>query len=376
MARSSTRPRPVGRKPKAGVDDWLVATAPDVPRTDLPKAFLGGKVRLRWVRRTVGASLFLVPALALALIVTLSNRSTPVTTSTVASSPSQAVATAAVLRWMQKSPSPVPGGQLLTWDGETPLPQPSVQPGSTDIPPTMESHTFTVLASGGRLFKVSVVTATSAAEGTFAVADPALSAVAPAETGANVQSWQTLDPTTPTEGVKTAINAWAAAYTSGDPGTLLQVTGDPDNGHSYMPLTGVRLTGISASQAAEVWGDKEPSTADDTPPAMVVRVEADLYWLKKGESAVPADVTSDQLSPVAFDVLVERTDTASPVVVAWGAAGSGELLTPYQNAIVGRTVVTETTEPTTPSTTDTPSAPVTPAGSATPAPGTSSKGGR
>lgn len=366
MARSSTRRRAAGRRAKGGVDDWLVATAPDVPRTDLPKAFLGGRLRLRWVRWAVHASLILVPALAIALIVALTDGPAPAASSVVASSPSQSVATAAVLRWLQASPAPVPGGQLLTWDGESPLPQPSAQPGSADTTTAMESHTFTVLASTGQLYRVCVVTATTAAGGTFAVADPALVAVAPAEVGATVPSWQTLTPTTPTDGVKTAINAWATAYTSGDPGSLLQVTGDPDNGHSYMPLTGVRLAGVTAPQAAEVWGDTEPDSAEDVPPAMVVRVEAGLYWLDRGETAVPGDVGSDRLSPVAFDVLVERADTASPVVVAWGAAGSGELLTPYQNAIVGRTVVTETTGHSTGAT---------PHPSPTPAAGPSGKGG-
>ena len=124
------------------------------------------------------------------------------------------------------------------------------------------------------------------------------------------------------------INAWAAAYTSGDPGSLLQVTGDPDTSHSYMPLTGVKFTSVDASQAAEVWGDAKPKAGADAPPAMVVRVDVDLYWLERGETAAPADLSDEQVSPASFDVLVERTDTASPVVVAWGAAGSGELLTP------------------------------------------------
>ena len=249
---------------------------------------------------------------------------------------------------MQHTPSPIPGGQLLTWDGETPLPQPNVQPGSTDVPADMVSHTFTVLASTGQLFKVSVVTATTAAQGTFAVSEPALVPVAPAETGATAQPWQTLTPSTPTEGVRTAINAWAAAYTSGDPRSLLQVTGDPDTSHSYMPLTGVKFTSVDASQAAEVWGDTKPKAGADQPPAMVVRVDVDMYWLKRGETTLPADLSDSQVSPASFDVLLERTNTASPVVVAWGAAGSGELLTPHQNAIVGRNVVTETAEPSVP----------------------------
>jgi hypothetical protein len=360
MTRGSTRPRLVARAAKSGVHDWLVATAPDVPRADLPKSFLGGKIRLRWVRWAVHASLFLVPALALALVVTLSNQGPTGSTSVAVSSPTQAVAAAAVHRWMQETPSPVPGGQLLTWDGDTPLPQPSMQPGSTSLPADMVSHTFTVLASTGQLFKVSVVTATTAAQGTFAISEPALVPLAPAETGATAQSWQTLTPTTPTDGVRTAINAWTAAYTSGDPGSLLQVTGDPDTSHSYMPLTGVKFTSVDASQAAEVWGDTKPKAGADVPPAMVVRVDVNMYWLKRGETTVPGNLSASQVSPASFDVLVERTNTASPVVVAWGAAGSGELLTPHQNAIVGRSLVTETAEPSTPAI-DSPN-PVTPAG--------------
>ena len=102
----STRPRRAGRSARRGVHDWLVATAPDVPRADLPKSFLGGKVRLRWVRWAVHASLFLVPALALALVVDLSNQNPADNSGVVAPSPTQAVAAAAVHRWMQRPSLP------------------------------------------------------------------------------------------------------------------------------------------------------------------------------------------------------------------------------------------------------------------------------
>ncbi len=111
-----------------------------------------------------------------------------------------------------------------------------------------------------------------------------------------------------------------------------------------MPLTGAAFTELSTTEAGARWGDADRSTADG-PPAMVVRVDARLYWLRSGETQPPSGLPADQTAPVAFDVLVQRADTASPVVVAWGAAGSGERLVAFTNAIVGRNLVASTTEP-------------------------------
>src|SRR5689334_19479922 len=104
------RSRPFRARRRAGVHDWLVDTAPDIPRSDLPRPFTGGRLRLRWVRAAVGASLVLVPVLAVALMVSLARAEPAATPTGTADPPSRAAAISAVLRWMQRTPSPVPGG--------------------------------------------------------------------------------------------------------------------------------------------------------------------------------------------------------------------------------------------------------------------------
>lgn len=344
--RSRGRTRTRAGNNAAGFHDWLAATAPDVPRTDLPKPFRGGRVRLGWVRAAVGASLVLVPVLAIALVVNLSSRSRPGPAGQAPVSSTEPVAAAAVVEWLQRQPSPVPGGgQLLAWNGDKNLPRPSAQPAGTDQPATLVVHSFSVLSSSGQLFTASVVTATTPQTGTVAVSDPSLTADPPASQGETTpQLWPTLDAVSPTDAVNTAIKSWASAYTSGDPAALRQAIGDPDASHSYMPLTGVVFTSLSDSQAGAVWGQKDPAS-DQTPPAMVVRVDVSMYWLKQGQTAAPPDLTDDDTAPASFDVLVEKSDTASPVVTAWGAAGSGELLRDFQNAVAGRQLTTSTAPP-------------------------------
>lgn len=347
------------RRTGNGVDDWLVETAPDVPRADLPKPFLGGRVRLRWVRGAVGASLVLVPLLAIALIVSLASGPQPDRSAQARTSATEPAAAAAVVTWLRRSPSPVPGGgQILTWDGETPTPAATPEPGQ-EPGPDLSTHTFTVLGGTGQMFSVSVVTATSPSVGTVTVGDPSLIPLPAAEDSADIDAWPGLDSADPSDAVEVAVSSWARAYTSGDPATLLQATQDPDTSHSYMPLMGGVFTEVSVTDAGAVWGDAEP-TDDTSPPAMVVRLDTRLYWLAKGQTSAPAGLTPDRTSPVSFDLLVQRTDTASPVVVAWGAAGSGEQLRPFQNAIVGRRLVTESAAPPAPS--PTPSRPTEKAG--------------
>jgi hypothetical protein len=59
-------------------------------------------------------------------------------------------------------------------------------------------------------------------------------------------------------------------------------------------------------------------------------VTVSLLW--KGEKA-PAFGSSTSGPQTTMDLLLERADTAAPVVVAWGPPGSGPGLVPYQNAV-------------------------------------------
>jgi hypothetical protein len=95
---------------------------------------------------------------------------------------------------------------------------------------------------------------------------------------------------------------------------------------------------------------------------MVVRVRLMLDY---HPATQPAGAEQKAPPPAVFDVLVDGADTAAPNVVAWGGAGSGPTLTPYQNAVpvdaptvaaTAPSATASTTPPTRPSTTLQPSA--------------------
>jgi len=125
-----------------------------------------------------------------------------------------------------------------------------------------------------------------------------------------------------------AVQAWAAAYTSGDPAALRLTVGDPDPARGYLPLTGVAAADTTVG----------PSTVLD-PATVAVRVELAITWpTAEPAGSATAAVTSPAEPPaaaakVAFDVLVTGADTAAPRVVAWGGPGTGPELTPFRNAV-------------------------------------------
>src|SRR5699024_6856148 len=140
--------------------------------------------------------------------------------------------------------------------------------------------------------------------------------------------------------VPDVVTSWAQAFTSGDPDKLRLATGDPDGSHSYMPLSRVSLVGSDVTAVA-VPKDQltDQGKAPDNPSSLVVRVSLALQWgsgpaegQESGQEQVP------ESSRVTYDLLLTGTDTASPRVVAWGGPGSGPGLTPYANAVTGRSL--------------------------------------
>jgi hypothetical protein len=119
--------------------------------------------------------------------------------------------------------------------------------------------------------------------------------------------------------VSSAIGSWLAAYTSGNPQLLLQATGDPSTADAYVPLSGVGSASVAGVVAAAAYG----------PPGQMV-VEAQFYIAWGGQQA---GAVAGQSVPTTMDLLVERSGTATPVVVAWGPPGSGPGLKPYQDAV-------------------------------------------
>ncbi|MGO3234168.1 MAG: hypothetical protein ACTIKT_11945, partial [Microbacterium sp.] len=82
----------------------------------------------------------------------------------------------------------------------------------------------------------------------------------------------------------------------------------------------------------------DPSAGSDVDVAeqnlgMFARVEVVLWW--EGQERPERESTSSRPAPVTFDVLIENPNTATPLVTAWGAPGSGPSLVAYENAVNG-----------------------------------------
>ena len=102
----------------------------------------------------------------------------------------------------------------------------------------------------------------------------------------------------------------------------------------------------------------------ETSATMIAQVRVDVAWKSQGEAG-----TGETAPALTYDVLIDRANTASPNIVAWGAPGTGPSLKKFGNAQMGRILVApeENTAPitlptTTPSVTPTvktPTAPLT-----------------
>ncbi len=133
------------------------------------------------------------------------------------------------------------------------------------------------------------------------------------------------------------MNAWLAAYTSGDPAALKQVVGDPDSNRSYLPLSGVTLSSPSIGPVGWLWGDDQNRGQDPLPHQALLRVTVGGAWA--GQTPAPGGT----VPTLTYDLLLDKADTAAPVVVAWGSPGAP--LTEYGNAVTGRTLPTTSAPP-------------------------------
>ncbi|MHB8319949.1 MAG: hypothetical protein ACYDEP_12100 [Acidimicrobiales bacterium] len=97
--------------------------------------------------------------------------------------------------------------------------------------------------------------------------------------------------------------------------------GDPNTTHAYIPLSGVTSATDTVVAAANRPGG-----------AQIVQIALTIVW--NGESTTTTTSPSGTTPPqTTMDLLIERANTAAPVVVAWGPPGSGPTLKPYQNAV-------------------------------------------
>ncbi|MBF4459542.1 hypothetical protein [Pseudoclavibacter sp. VKM Ac-2867] len=266
----------------------------------------------------------------------------PVLSTDLVDSDGKALAMASITTWLGQNPAPVPGGVLLSWDGVDTTPAPTAAPGMSDrdvsaLPGyAVELHHFTIRDGQGYLYEASVQVESNELLGSRVADHPSLLRIAPdAPTGQAWgqkvvwSGWETASAPAP---VEEAVQAWAAAFTSGDPKALRLVVGDPDTTHSYMPV------GIALGASVEVAESALPIPADgEDAPADTMLVRVNLNALLGAQPAPTAGETK-KTSLMTYDLLVTGADTGSPRVVSWGGAGTGTSLEPYSVAVTGRDV--------------------------------------
>lgn len=263
-----------------------------------------------------------------------------------------ATASAALRNWLAIVPAPLPGGQVVSAGSPSQVPVRLVEGKAAPSYVTYLVPFVVAAPSGLYSCEVAVV---QDSRGSVQVLDTPSLVPMPPVAGDGWQPsvpWPGREATSPSPSIVKAVEGWANAYVSGDPVALRLAVGDPSEVAYYTPLAGV------SSVAAQV---KSLAVADATGATMMARVELALTW--SGQVDPPG-----ALRPlVSVDVLVERADTAAPIVTAWGGPGSGPTLTRYGNAANGEGRPTDLARPSlapTPSPKHTPTVNPKPSGSA------------
>jgi hypothetical protein len=116
-------------------------------------------------------------------------------------------------------------------------------------------------------------------------------------------------------GAQSQLEAWAQAYATNNEAVLYQLTGDPQ-AHLYYGLGGWQLV----SQPVVV-------SASSNSIGTEALVQVQLVIRRDGHP--------DQRITVAYDLLMGKISSPLPTIEAWGPAGTGWDLQPYQNANPG-----------------------------------------
>lgn len=315
-----------------------------VPRVGLPDADRMAR-RQKWMRRYIKSSVYLLPiTLVLTMLVALSNvhplTTSPMSNGSASSSPGRTVATLALEQWLAETPSPLPHAMILSWDGARDIAPAPVQASTGQSAPvtwTAELDTFTLVVgspSKPTLYSAVIEVALKPGGGAVALSGPSLSIVTPTNT---TSGWDTGGPWSGintnsgvTTAVQSAIDGWTAAFTSGSGSQLRLAVGDTRGSVHYVAMSDIASATDTVVASATRVAPNLASTATSTnPSAEIVEVTLNLLW--RGEKVSAFGSSSGPQT--TMDLLLERANTAAPVVVAWGPPGSGPGLTPYQNAV-------------------------------------------
>lgn len=325
------------RKPKTtSPANWL-DDAVDVPREGLEVYKDRTKATKRW-RLFLRASVFLLPLSLLSVALLAAQQLNPpvedIAADTVVSD-GKAAAVLAVEQWVGGAVSPLAaGGEVLSWDGYDVVERPAQteqQKSQNPLPEwDLEIHHFTVADGLGVVYAADVQVAVGDELGAAAISTPTLLPRPLADTSAlgTAKPWLGLASTQAPDPVLTAINSWADAFTGGDPDALRVNVQDDDGSRSYVPLYNVASHTVAVRDAAFLRDAENRETN-----RMVVQVQLAVQWL--GSEPLR---DGQQRPQITYDLLVTRADSGAPVVVAWGAAGTGPSLSAFDNAIEGRAV--------------------------------------
>ena len=288
-----------------------------------------GKARRRLITIYLWVSAILFPFLIFAVIV-LAVRMVAPPSSNTGAGPDNSVtreaaqAQVAVERWLATKPSPLPGGRVVAYTGSTTKPA-QRRDGQQTEQRTLSTYAFVLADPAGQMYDTSIQMVVSD-DGAVALADPALVPIPPSSPEAGGQAewpWPGVASIAAAPEYSQAVTAWTKAYTGGDPAALKLAVGDPAADRFYMPLAGVTFSDISVGQVGALWADDQDRTKESKPRQALLRVSVSATWASEGAATRQPSLT--------YDLLLDRADTAAPVVVAWGPPGAD--LSPYGNAV-------------------------------------------
>lgn len=293
-----------------------------------------GKVRAAITYVVAGAAVLAIFASLTTLTAEPTSEDPAATSLNANTSLGKAAALAAVTEWMGAEPAPVPGGEVLSWDGFEPLAAGEEESGKRGAE-TGELHYFTVAAPAENttiFYTTAVLVRVDDLLGASVQGSPSLMPRTPsASNGWSSEVWPGYKSVTVTDPVREAVTAWSKAFT-GTPAELRLAVGDKNAERSYVPLTGASIASAEVSSAAAPKQDTTKAVTE-----VLARITLDVAWGGSKKS-----------SPATYDVLVADANTAAPRVVAWGPAGTGPRLSAYGNAVTGTDV--KVPAPTTPET--------------------------
>lgn len=299
------------------------------------------RARVRFIVKFVFYSWIpLVMILVFALLNIVQNTSAPTVGQSsqvsVTEARGKALSQLTVNEWLSSSPSPMPGAYLLSWDSVSDVSaiQEPATPQEAERTPDMDQHFMTLVDRYGSLYTATVTTQDTPS-GPIVVGGVSVTPQAPRPDASDpAMAWPGVEQAQMTPGIEAAVDLWAGAMFSGDSQLLRQTVGDPDGEHLYIPMSmaEVRSADIEAiSVAPDVVASGGSGDASTPATSVIARVNVRVLWAGQESSN---DAT---LTPITYDVRIDRADTATPVVTSWGGGGSGPDLTTYSVAVSGYT---------------------------------------